>query len=93
MFIIGEDFIIIRNIISGQTEQLMEKGFRKSGDEEPDGHSNWASWSYVEKGEIYRRTNITASLHRSGLYGGVAKLNSLLSEDTWKYTWNLQKST
>ncbi len=40
MFIIGEDFTIIRNIISGQTEQLMEKGFRKSGDEEPDGHSN-----------------------------------------------------
>ncbi len=45
----------------------------------------------MEIGEIYRRTNITATLHRSGLYGGVAKLNPLLSEDTWKHTWNLQK--
>ncbi len=26
-----------------------------------------------------------------GLYGGVAKLNPLLSEDTRKHTWNLQK--
>ncbi len=42
-------------------------------------------------GETYRRTNITATLHRSGLYGGVAKPNPLLSEDTWKHTWNLQK--
>ncbi len=40
MFIIGEDFTAEENIISGQTEQLMEKGFRKSGDEEPDGHSS-----------------------------------------------------
>ncbi len=61
--------------------------------EEPDGHSSWAPWSYVEIGEIYRRTNITATLHRSGLYGGVAKLYPLLSEDKRKHTWNLQKST
>ncbi len=33
-------------------------------------------------GETYRRTNITATLHRSLLYDGVAKLNPLLSEDT-----------
>ncbi len=39
MFIIGEDFTAEENI-SGQTEQLMEKGFRKSGDEEPEGHSS-----------------------------------------------------
>ncbi len=32
-------------------------------------------------GETYRRTNITATLHRSGLYSSVAKLNPLLSED------------
>ncbi len=41
----------------------------------------------MEIGETYRRTNITATLHRSGLYGGVAKLNPLLSENTlgiWK---------
>ncbi len=31
----------------------------------------------MQMGETYRRTNITAS----GLYGGVAKLNPLLSED------------
>ncbi len=39
----------------------------------------------MQMGETYRRTNITATLHRSGLYGGVAKLNPLLSEDTWKH--------
>ncbi len=32
--------------------------------------------------ETYRRTNMTATLHLSGLYGGVAKLNPLLGEDT-----------
>ncbi len=37
-------------------------------------------------GETYRRTNITATLHWSGLYGGVAKLNPLLGEDTWENT-------
>ncbi len=58
-----------------QTEQLMEKGFGSSGDEEPDGRSSWAPWSYLETGEIYRRTNITATL---------AKLNPLLSEDKRK---------
>ncbi len=48
-------------------------------------HYSWAPWSYVEIGEIYRRTNTTATLHRSGLYGGVAKLNPLLSEDKRKH--------
>ncbi len=42
-------------------------------------------------GEIYRRTNTTATHHRSGLYGSVARLNPLFSVDTWKHTWNLQK--
>ncbi len=65
----------------------MEKVFGLSGDQEPDGHSSWAPWSYIQIGEIYRRTNITATLHRSGLYRSVAKLNPLLSVDTW----NLQK--
>ncbi len=51
----------------------------------PDGDSSWAPRSYVEIGEIYRRTNITATLHRSELYGVVARLNPLLSEDTWKH--------
>ncbi len=37
-------------------------------------NSSWAQWSYMQKGEIYRRTNITATLHRSGFYGGVVKL-------------------
>ncbi len=46
-------------------------------------------WSYMEIGEIYRRTNISATLHRSGLYGSVAKLNPLLSEDKREHTWNL----
>ncbi len=54
---------------------------------------SWAPWSYMQMGETYRRTNITATLHRSGLYVSVARLNPLLSEDTWKHTWNLQKST
>ncbi len=36
-------------------------------------------------GETSRRTNITATLHRSGIRGGLAKLNPLLSEDTWKH--------
>ncbi len=45
--------------------------------------------SHVEIGEIYRRTNITATLHRSGLYGSVVKLN--LSEDKRKHIWNFQK--
>ncbi len=40
-------------------------------------HSSWAPWSYMQMGETYRSTNITATLHRSGLYGGVAKLNPL----------------
>ncbi len=46
-----------------------------SGDEEPAGHSSWAPWST----EIYRSTksSITATLHRSGLYGG--RPNSILS--------------
>ncbi len=44
-------------------------------------------------GEIYRRTNITATLHRSGLYGSVDRLNPLFNVDTWKHNWNLQKST
>ncbi len=54
---------------------------------------SWTPWSYVEIGETYRRTNITATLHQSVLYAGVARCNPLLSEDTWKHTWNLQKST
>ncbi len=33
------------------------------GDQEPDGHSSWAPWSYMQMGETYRRTNITATLH------------------------------
>ncbi len=37
----------------------------------------------MQMGETYRRTNITATLHQSGLYGDVAKLNALLSEDTF----------
>ncbi len=45
----------------------------------------------MQMGETYRRTNVTATLHRSGLYGVVAKLNPLLSEDVWKHTLNLQK--
>ncbi len=45
----------------------------------------------MEIEETYRRTNITATLHQSGIYGGVARCNPLLSEDTWKHTWNLQK--
>ncbi len=60
----------------------MEKGFSLSGDEEPDGNSSWAPWSYVEKEDIHRRTNINATLHRSGLYGSVARLNPLFSVDT-----------
>ncbi len=52
-----------------------------------DGHS-WAPRSYMQMEETYRRTNITATLHQSGLYGSVAKLNPFLSEDTWKPTWN-----
>ncbi len=47
----------------------------------------------VEIGEIYRRTNTTATLHQSVLYGSVERLNPLLREDTQKHTWNLQKST
>ncbi len=35
----------------------------------------------MEIGETYRRTNITATLHQSGLYVSVAKLNPLISED------------
>ncbi len=66
----------------------MEKGFGLSGDQEPGGHSSWAPWSYVEIGEIYRRTNITATLHQSGLYGGVAKLYTFLSVDKSKHAWN-----
>ncbi len=37
----------------------------------------------MQIGEACRRTDITATLHRSGLYGGVAKLKPLLSVDTW----------
>ncbi len=68
------------------------EGLWLSADQEPDGHSSCAPWSYVEMGETYRRTNITATLHRSGLYGGAARRNPLLSEDTWKQTLNLQKA-
>ncbi len=59
----------------------MEKGFGLCGDQEADGHSSWAPWSYMQMEETYRRTNIIATLHQSGLYGGVAKLNLLLSEE------------
>ncbi len=45
----------------------------------------------MQIGETYRRTNINGTLHRSELYGGVARLNPLFSEDTRKHTWNLQK--
>ncbi len=69
----------------------MEKGFGWCGDQEPYGHSSLSPWSYVETGEIYRRTNITETLHQSGLYAGVARCNPLLSEDKIKHTWNLQK--
>ncbi len=47
-------------------EKTRPHGWRRllvSGDQEHDGHSSWAPWSYVEIGEIYRRTNITATLH------------------------------
>ncbi len=35
----------------------MEKGFGWSGEEEPDGHSSWAPWSYEEIGEISAKLN------------------------------------
>ncbi len=44
-------------------------------------------------GETYRRTNITAILHQSGLDGKVTKLKLLLSKDTRNHDWNLQKYT
>ncbi len=39
----------------------------------------------MQMGETYRRTNITETLHRYVLYGGVVKLNPLLSEDMKTY--------
>ncbi len=51
-------------------------------------HDHLWRWSTIE---IYKRTNTTETLHRSGLYGGVANLNHLLSEDKRKHTYNLQK--
>ncbi len=42
--------------------------------------------------ETYRRENITATLHQSGLDGKVTKLK-LPSKDTWNHDRNLQKYT
>ncbi len=39
---------------------------------------------HIQMRKTYRRTNITATLHRAGLYSGVAKLYPLLSEDKRK---------
>ncbi len=50
-----------------------------------------SSWSYIQIGETYWRTNTTATLHRSGLCGSVARLNPLLSEGNRKHSWNIQK--
>ncbi len=47
----------------------------------------------MEMRETYRRTNITATLHQSGLDGKVTKLKLLLSKETWNPDWNLQKYT
>ncbi len=41
--------------------------------------------------EIFRRTNITATLHRSGVYSNIAKLDPLLGEETWKHLEFAQK--
>ncbi len=35
---------------------------------------------------------LTATLHRSGIYAGVARCNPLLSEDTWKHMEFAKKS-
>ncbi len=47
----------------------------------------------MEMGETYRRINITATLHQSGLDGKVTKLKLLLSKDTRNPDFNLQKYT
>ena len=59
----------------GQTERSGEKGLGQGGDQEPDGHSDRA-----EMREPTRRTTISAALHQSGLYGGVARRNPHLSK-------------
>ncbi len=44
----------------------------------------------MQIGDIYRRTNTTATLHRSGLYASVARLNPLFSVD--KHRWQCRQT-
>ena len=48
--------------------------------------------SSVEMGEPSRRTTISAALHQSGLYGGVARRKPLLSK-RHMIVWSLPKGT
>ncbi len=43
----------------------MEKGLSYTGDQESDGHSSWAPWSYAD-GRNLQKDNITATLHDLG---------------------------
>ena len=52
-------------------------GLGKRGDQEPEGHSGIAP--EILCGDC-RRTTISATLHRSGLYGRVARRKPFLSE-------------
>ena len=42
-------------------------------------------------GEPARRTTISVALHKSRLYGRVAKRKPLLRKGTWQHAWSLQK--
>ena len=63
-----------------QTEKQGEKGLGQGGDQEPNGHSKELQNSSVEMGEPSRRTTISAALHKSGLYGRVARRKPLLGK-------------
>ena len=49
--------------------------------------------SSVEMGEPSRRTTISAALHKSGLYGRVARRKPILNKSTWQTTWSFPKGT
>ncbi len=58
---------------------MMEKGLGYRGDQEPDGRSSWAAWSYVEEKSTEGQTSLQHSTDLGFIYGGVAKLNPLFS--------------
>ncbi len=78
----GEEFRKIFCFIEGSQKHVVSVTLNGRSLKQPGFFLELVSWL---------NWGIDATLHRSGLYGGVAKLNPLLSEDKRKHTWTFTK--